>query len=129
MPCAPSTSSRRALAEAGVSVPEGAVELPEDAESYTSFDTDGTTRTKEYCSFNGEVDIDGAPHAWVGGALLRLLHGQRLGQLGRHRPHHLHICKLLEFPLRGSDGNAILGKLSIKRGRKLSTWFGAFQGC
>lgn len=65
----------------------------------------------------------------VGGALLRLLHGQRLGQLGRHRPHHLHICKLLEFPLRGSDGNAILGKLSIKRGRKLSTWFGAFQGC
>lgn len=36
----------------------------EDAESYTSFDTDGTTRTKEYCSFNGEVDIDGAPHAW-----------------------------------------------------------------
>ena len=43
---------------------EGAVELPEDAESYTSFDTDGTTRTKEYCSFNGEVDIDGAPHAW-----------------------------------------------------------------
>lgn len=43
---------------------EGAVELPEDAESYTSFDTDGTTCTKEYCSFNGEVDIDGAPHAW-----------------------------------------------------------------
>lgn len=54
----------KTLAEAGVSVPEGAVELPEDAESYTSFDTDGTTRTKEYCSFNGEVDIDGAPHAW-----------------------------------------------------------------
>ena len=27
-------------------------------------DTDGTTSTKEYCSFNGEVDIDGAPHAW-----------------------------------------------------------------
>ena len=54
----------KTLAEAGVSVPEGAVELPEDAESYTSFDTDGTTRTKEYCSFNGEVDIDGARHAW-----------------------------------------------------------------
>lgn len=54
----------KTLAEAGVSVPEGAVVLPEDAESYTSFDTDGTTRTKEYCSFNGEVDIDGAPHAW-----------------------------------------------------------------
>lgn len=54
----------KTLAEAGVSVPADAVVLPEDAESYTSFDTDGTTRTKEYCSFNGEVDIDGAPHAW-----------------------------------------------------------------
>lgn len=54
----------KTLAEAGVSVPDDAVVLPEDAESYTSFDTDGKTRTKEYCSFNGEVDIDGVPHAW-----------------------------------------------------------------
>lgn len=54
----------KTLAEAGVSVPEGAVVLPEDAETYTSFDSDGKTRTKEYCSFNGEVEINGAPHAW-----------------------------------------------------------------
>ncbi|MEC4294536.1 histone-lysine N-methyltransferase [Adlercreutzia shanghongiae] len=54
----------KTLAEAGVPVHEDAVVLPDDAEEYTSYDTDGTTITKEYCSFNGEVDIDGAPHAW-----------------------------------------------------------------
>ncbi|MFR5091570.1 MAG: hypothetical protein ACLTDR_05720 [Adlercreutzia equolifaciens] len=64
MPCAPSTSSREDPGRGRRVGARGAVELPEDAESYTSFDTDGTTRTKEYCSFNGEVDIDGAPHAW-----------------------------------------------------------------
>lgn len=52
------------MAEAGLSIPDDAVVLPENAEEYTSYDTDGTTTTKEYCSFNGEVDIDGAPHAW-----------------------------------------------------------------
>lgn len=54
----------KTLAEAGLSIPDDAVVLPENAEEYTSYDTDGTTTTKEYCSFNGEVDIDGAPHAW-----------------------------------------------------------------
>lgn len=55
---------QRTLAEAGVQVPEDAVTLPEDSSSYTTFDSDGKTRTKEYCSFNGTVDLDGAPHTW-----------------------------------------------------------------
>ena len=86
-----------------------------------------TMQTNALCGFRDAGQRRGghrrcAP-CLVGGALLRLLHGQRLRQPGRHREDDLHICKLLEFPLRGSDGNAILGKLSIKRGRKLSTWF------
>lgn len=55
---------QRTLAEAGVQVPEDAVALPEDSSSYTTFDSDGKTRTKEYCSFNGTVDLDGTPHTW-----------------------------------------------------------------
>ena len=54
----------KTLAEAGIPVPEDAVTLPEDPAEYTSVDTDGKTTTKEYCSFSGEVDIDGVPHTW-----------------------------------------------------------------
>ncbi|WP_165174104.1 histone-lysine N-methyltransferase [Adlercreutzia sp. ZJ242] len=54
----------KTLAEAGVQVPDGAVTLPEDKTAYSTYASDGTTLTKEYCSFSGEVDIDGAPHAW-----------------------------------------------------------------
>ncbi|WP_206214802.1 MULTISPECIES: histone-lysine N-methyltransferase [unclassified Adlercreutzia] len=54
----------KTLAEAGVQVPDGAVVLPEDKTAYSTYASDGTTLTKEYCSFSGEVDIDGAPHAW-----------------------------------------------------------------
>lgn len=55
---------QKTLAEAGLSVPEDAVVLPEDSSAYTTFDSDGKTRTKEYCSFNGVVDVEGVPHTW-----------------------------------------------------------------
>ncbi|MEC4183342.1 histone-lysine N-methyltransferase [Adlercreutzia sp. R21] len=55
---------QKTLAEAGLSVPEDAVALPEDSAAYTTFDTDGKTRTKEYCSFNGTVDVEGVEHTW-----------------------------------------------------------------
>ncbi len=54
----------KTLAEAGVVVAEGSVVLPEDKMEYSTYASDGTTLTKEYCSFSGEVDIDGAPHDW-----------------------------------------------------------------
>lgn len=75
------------------------------------------------------MDIDGAPHAWSAVLSYDYSMANASDNLADIREDDLHICKLLEFPLRGSDGNAILGKLSIKRGRKLSTWFGAFRGC
>ena len=28
------------------------------------FDSDGKTRTKEYCSFSGTVDLEGVAHTW-----------------------------------------------------------------
>lgn len=54
----------KTLAEAGVDVPQGSVVLPEDKASYSTYDTDGKTLIKEYCSFSDTVDIDGAPHEW-----------------------------------------------------------------
>lgn len=54
----------KTLGEAGLNVPEGTVDLPEDKMEYSTYASDGTTLTKEYCSFSGEVDIDGAPHTW-----------------------------------------------------------------
>ena len=54
----------KTLAEAGIPVTDGAVELPEDPAEYTSVDSDGKTTTKEYCSFTGQVDIDDVPHTW-----------------------------------------------------------------
>ena len=38
--------------------------LPEDSAAYTTYDTDGKTITKEYCSFSGSSEVDGAPHTW-----------------------------------------------------------------
>ncbi len=54
----------KTLQEAGINVAEGSVELPEDRASYSTYASDGTTLVKETCSFNGSVDIDGAPHEW-----------------------------------------------------------------
>ena len=54
----------KTLAEAGVDVAQGSVTLPEDKTSYSTYDTDGKTLIKEYCSFSDTVDIEGAPHEW-----------------------------------------------------------------
>ena len=54
----------KTLAEAGVTVSADDVVLPEDSAAYTTYDTDGKTITKEYCSFSGASDIGGTPHTW-----------------------------------------------------------------
>lgn len=54
----------KTLAEAGLEVPVGTVELPEDKMEYSTYASDGTTLTMEYCSFSGEVDVDGVAHQW-----------------------------------------------------------------
>ncbi|MEY8460840.1 histone-lysine N-methyltransferase [Eggerthellaceae bacterium 24-137] len=54
----------KTLAEAGVTVGADEVALPEDSSSYTTYDTDGKTITKEYCSFSGSSEVDGTPHTW-----------------------------------------------------------------
>lgn len=54
----------KTLKEVGVTVPEGAVVLPEDKTLYSSYASDGKTLVKENCSFSGAVDINGASHQW-----------------------------------------------------------------
>lgn len=54
----------KTLEEAGVSVAEGSVELPEDKMAYSTYDSDGTTLVRENASFSGTADINGAAHEW-----------------------------------------------------------------
>ncbi len=54
----------KTLREAGVNVADGAAVLPADKTQYSTYATDGTTLVKENCSFSGNVDINGASHAW-----------------------------------------------------------------
>lgn len=54
----------KTLVEAGVEVAEGTVSLPEDKTAYSTYDTDGTTLTKEYCSFKGEAEVNGSTEEW-----------------------------------------------------------------
>ena len=54
----------RTLQEAGAPVEDGAAVLPEDESAFTSYGPDGVTRTREYCSFGGSVDIDGLDCVW-----------------------------------------------------------------
>ncbi len=54
----------KTLEEAGVPVQEGAAVLPEDKMAYSTYGSDGTTLVREECSFEGAVDINGAPHQW-----------------------------------------------------------------
>lgn len=54
----------KTLGEAGVEVAEGSVVLPEDKTEYSTYDTDGTTLTKEYCSFKGEAEVNGSTEEW-----------------------------------------------------------------
>ncbi|WP_304424734.1 hypothetical protein [uncultured Adlercreutzia sp.] len=38
--------------------------LPEDSDEYTTYDSDGRTVAKEYCSFSGEATMDDATYSW-----------------------------------------------------------------
>lgn len=52
------------LEDAGLSVPVGSVKLPTDKGAYSSYDTDGTTITKEYCDFSGMGTALGEQLKW-----------------------------------------------------------------
>ncbi|MBR0404474.1 MAG: hypothetical protein IJI68_04650 [Eggerthellaceae bacterium] len=54
----------RTLQKIGVEVEDGVAKLPEDSSKYVTHASDGKTVTKERCSFEGEVDIDGVPCTW-----------------------------------------------------------------
>lgn len=55
----------KTLTEAGLSVENGSVVLPEDKMVYSSYGSDGTTLTKENCSFEGVgTASDGATLPW-----------------------------------------------------------------
>ncbi len=54
----------KTLAEAGITVAEGTVSLPEDKMAYSTYGTDGTTLTKEYCSFAGDAEVNGSTEQW-----------------------------------------------------------------
>lgn len=54
----------KTLQEAGIQVEAGTVALPEDKMVYSSYASDGTTLTKENCSFDGVGTANGVEHAW-----------------------------------------------------------------
>lgn len=54
----------KTLEKIGVTIPEGSVKLPDDKKSYSTYASDGTTVTRERCSFEGDVDVDGIPCVW-----------------------------------------------------------------
>ncbi len=54
----------KTLREAGVNATDGAAVLPSDKMQYTTYASDGTTRTKENCSFSGTADAGGATRNW-----------------------------------------------------------------
>lgn len=54
----------KTLTEAGLPVQEGSVTAPADKFSYTSYDSDGTTVTRECCSFSGKEKLDSTTYKW-----------------------------------------------------------------
>lgn len=50
--------------EAGLSVPEGSAVLPEDKTAYSTYASDGTTLTKESCTFSGTAEAGGSTYEW-----------------------------------------------------------------
>lgn len=54
----------RTLQKVGVEVEDGVAKLPEDSSKYVTHASDGKTVTKERCSFEGDVDVDGVPCTW-----------------------------------------------------------------
>ena len=54
----------KTLAKIGIIVPEGSAVLPADKGEYSTYADDGTTVTRERCSFEGDVDVSGTPCTW-----------------------------------------------------------------
>lgn len=54
----------KTLQEAGATVPEGSVKLPQDKSAYSQYASDGTTLVKETCPFSGTAEFNGASHQW-----------------------------------------------------------------
>ena len=54
----------RTLQKIGVEAEDGVAKLPEDSSKYVTYAADGKTVTKERCSFEGDVDVDGMPCTW-----------------------------------------------------------------
>lgn len=54
----------KTLEEAGLVVAEGTVQLPADKMAYSTYASDGTTLTKESCTFNGTGTANGAELPW-----------------------------------------------------------------
>lgn len=55
----------KTLDEAGLTVAQDSVILPEDKTVYSTYGSDGTTLAKEYCSFEGTGDAAGVVHPWT----------------------------------------------------------------
>ncbi len=54
----------KTLREAGVNAKDGDAVMPTDKMQYTTYASDGTTRTKENCSFSGSADANGTTLNW-----------------------------------------------------------------
>lgn len=54
----------KTLAKVGVTVPEGSAVLPANKDEYSTYASDKTTVVRERCSFEGDVDVAGAPCTW-----------------------------------------------------------------
>ena len=54
----------KTFSEIGITVPEGSVALPADKKEYSTYASDGKTVTRERCSFEGEVEVNGVPCVW-----------------------------------------------------------------
>lgn len=54
----------KTLEEAGLTVQMGTVQLPSDKMEYSTYDSDGTTLVKEYCSFEGTGQAKGTEMEW-----------------------------------------------------------------
>ncbi len=54
----------KTLREGGVNAKDGDAVLPADKTQYTTYASDGTTRTKESCNFSGTADVNGTAHSW-----------------------------------------------------------------
>lgn len=54
----------KTLQKLGVDVAEGSAVLPENKEEYSTYASDNKTVVRERCSFEGDIDVGGAPCSW-----------------------------------------------------------------